>query len=119
MSELDHTPQPIPVEIGQRLPSLLVRAEERPEGLEYWDQVIESNHGKLYYAPEQYRDGMLRWVTNHGEVCIRVKSGNGEVVDIDTEASQKHSDMYSHAYEMGIEAYQDIKRRMAAGEDPV
>lgn len=118
MSESDYSLPPRSVEIGQRLSGLLVHAEERPEGLEYWDQIIESPYGKLYYAPEQYRNGMLRWITNHGEVCIRVESGTGKVVDIDPEASQRQSEYYSHIYEMGMEAYQELKRRIAAGDDP-
>ena len=69
------------LQVGQRIPGLL-EPDELPEGSAYWGQVIDSPYGTLKYSVNQYRDGMLRWQTEGGDVVIRVKSGTGEIVDI-------------------------------------
>lgn len=113
MSDFENASEQMPaVELGHPLPGLVVDVSLLPEGTNYWDQVLPSPFGQLYYAPEQYRNGTIRWVTNHGEVRIIVQSGTGTVLEVDEDAQNKHSDSYSHVYEMGMAAYQDCKRQL-------
>lgn len=113
MNRSEKTPDQMPpVEPGFPLPGLVVDVSQLPEGTNYWDQVLRSPFGELYYAPEQYRNGTICWVTNHGEVQIVVQAGTGTVLEIDTEAKDKHTGRYSHAYEMGMSAYQEQKKKL-------
>lgn len=123
MSEFARGPEyePAEIEVGEKLPGLLATNEELqglPEGVKYGDQVVPSPYGPLYYAPDQRRGGSLKWVTDHGEVSIKVEAGSGTVVEIDEDAREKHSFIHDDAYEMGIKEYREVERRIAAGEDP-
>lgn len=108
MSEIQ-PPQP-EVQIGQRLPGLITSKQELPEDTEYWEQVIPSAYGALYYAPDQSRDGTIGWVTNHGEYRVTVESGTGTVVDITEQYyhSLPPGNVYVAHYEMGMEAYYQL-----------
>ena len=119
MNEFHVEPQPPTPIVGEKLPGLLVHAEERPDGVEYWDQVVRSSYGSLFYAPQQSSNGTLRWVTNHGETLVVVESGSGRVLEIDEEHGQRKFDrITAWKYEMGMEAYRGLIRRIAADEDP-
>lgn len=81
---------------------------------------MPSPFGNLYYAPDQLRNGTISWVTNHGERKVIDQSGTGGVLEIGEPYAEKLStcDYSFHAYEMGMRAYQDLKRRIEAGEEP-
>src|ERR1035438_1278009 len=97
-----------PILEGEPLPGLLVHESDRPEGVHYWDQVLPSPLGTLYYAPDQVRNGTIGWVTNHGECRVTVESYTGKVIKIDEEFQKKIGEHYTRGvYETGMEAHQE------------
>lgn len=100
------------INVGEPLPGLIVDKALRPEGLEYWDQVVPSPFGGLYYAVEQFRDAKVRWVNDHGEVKVTVESGSGIVLDIDTNYTEKHDSYESWFYSIGISKHLEIKKQL-------
>lgn len=112
MSESLHSSEELPeVTLGEPLQGLIASAKSMPEGVAYWDQIVASRYGNLYYAPNQLRNGTLGWVTNHGEIRITVESGSGRVLEIEERYADKLSphDHSAHLYTMGMEAYREFK----------
>src|SRR5262245_23594154 len=85
-----------PVVVGEPLPGLIGSSRRLPEGMSYWDQVIPSSLGTLYYSPQQTGDMRHRWVTTHGDTLVLVEIDTGVVVSVDTDALSARGTLESY-----------------------